>query len=297
MLENLLTEQANPATANLDELPTVELLRALNAEDARVAAAVAEEIPSIARALDAIGERLAAGGRLFYIGAGTSGRLAVLDAAEIPPTFGADPELIQALIAGGQAALTRSVEGAEDDPAASRADLQARGFTSQDALIGVAASGRTPYVIGALRYARELGALTVALSTNPDAEIARYAEISIAPLVGPEAVAGSTRLKSGTAQKIVLNMLSTGLMVRRGAVYGNLMVNVQLTNAKLRARARRIVEQVAGCDSAKAQAALEAAGDVRVAVLMIRCRCDAEQAKQRLAEAGGVLRQALEPVE
>ncbi len=297
MLENLLTEQANPATANLDELPTVELLRALNAEDARVAAAVAEEIPSIARALDAIGERLAAGGRLFYIGAGTSGRLAVLDAAEIPPTFGADPELIQALIAGGQAALTRSVEGAEDDPAASRADLQARGFTSQDALIGVAASGRTPYVIGALRYARELGALTVALSTNPDAEIARYSEISIAPLVGPEAVAGSTRLKSGTAQKIVLNMLSTGLMVRRGAVYGNLMVNVQLTNAKLRARARRIVEQVAGCDSAKAQAALEAAGDVRVAVLMIRCRCDAEQAKQRLAEAGGVLRQALEPVE
>jgi N-acetylmuramic acid 6-phosphate etherase len=293
VLENLLTEQSNPATANLDALSTVELLRALNAEDARVAVAVAAEIASIADAVDAISERVAAGGRLFYIGAGTSGRLATLDAAEIPPTFGADPDLVQAVIAGGPTALTRSVEGAEDDLASGRADLETRGFGAADALVGVAASGRTPYVVGALRWAREIGALTVALSTNPESEVGHCAEISISPIVGPEAIAGSTRLKSGTAQKMVLNMLSTGLMVRRGAVYGNLMVNVQLTNEKLRDRGDRIVRRIAGCDSATARAALEASGDVRTAIVMILRGCDAELAGRRLREAGGVLRRAL----
>ena len=294
MLDRLLTEQANPETATLDALPTAELLRVLNAEDAKVAAAVAAEIPSIAPALDAICARLASGGRLFYIGAGTSGRLGVLDASEIPPTFGADPELVQGVIAGGEAALTRSIEGAEDDESAGAEDLKARGFGPKDALIGIAASGRTPYVIGGLRYAAEIGALTIALSTNPSSIIAEDAEIAIAPIVGPEAVAGSTRLKSGTAQKMVLNMLSTGLMVKRGAVYGNLMVNVQLRNAKLWERARRMVEEIAGCDSVAAQKALRASEDVRVAVLMVRRDWDLETAKQRLESAGGVLRAALE---
>lgn len=294
MLDRLLSEQANPDTATLDVLPTAELLRVLNSEDARVASAVAAEIPAITRALDQIYARLAGGGRLFYIGAGTSGRLGVLDAAEIPPTFGAVPELVQAVIAGGEAALTHSIEGAEDDEAAGWAELRARGFGSADALIGIAASGRTPYVIGGLRRAREIGAVTVALSTNPSSVIAEHADISIAPIVGPEAVAGSTRLKSGTAQKMVLNMLSTGLMVKRGAVYGNLMVNVQLRNAKLWDRARRIVEEIAGCDSTTAQTALEASEDVRTAVLMARRGWDAEVARQHLEQANGVLRVALE---
>lgn len=294
MLDRLLTEQSNPATARLDALSTEELLGALNAEDARVAAAVAAEIPSIARALDAVCERLAAGGRLFYIGAGTSGRLGVLDAAEIPPTFGADPELVQGVIAGGEAALTRSIEGAEDDESAGAADLEKRGFGAADALVGIAASGRTPYVIGGLRHARRIGALTIALSTNPSSAIADEAEISIAPIVGPEAIAGSTRLKSGTAQKMVLNMLSTGLMVRRGAVYGNLMVNVQLRNQKLWERARRMVEEIAGCGREAAQQALEASEDVRTAVLMVRRGWDLETARGRLEQAGGVLRKALD---
>jgi N-acetylmuramic acid 6-phosphate etherase len=294
MLDRLLTEQANPDTATLDALPTTDLLRALNAEDAKVAAAVAAEIPSIARALDAICARLADGGRLFYIGAGTSGRLGVLDASEIPPTFGADPELVQGVIAGGEAALTRSIEGAEDHQEAGADDLRARGFGPKDALVGVAASGRTPYVVGGLRYAGGIGALTVALSTNPASVIAEHADIAIAPLVGPEAVAGSTRLKSGTAQKMVLNMLSTGLMVKRGAVYGNLMVNVQLRNAKLWARAQRMVEEIAGCDETTALAALKASEDVRTAVLMVRRGWSLEAAKQRLESAGGVLRTALE---
>jgi len=294
VLDRLLTEQSNPATARLDALSTEELLGALNAEDARVAAAVAAEIPSIARALDAVCERLAAGGRLFYIGAGTSGRLGVLDAAEIPPTFGADPELVQGVIAGGEAALTRSIEGAEDDESAGAADLEKRGFGAADALVGIAASGRTPYVIGGLRHARRIGALTIALSTNPSSAIADEAEISIAPIVGPEAIAGSTRLKSGTAQKMVLNMLSTGLMVRRGAVYGNLMVNVQLRNQKLWERARRMVEEIAGCGREAAQQALEASEDVRTAVLMVRRGWDLETARGRLEQAGGVLRKALD---
>lgn len=294
MLDRLLTELSNPATANLDALPTMELLRALNAQDAQVAAAVATQIEPIARALDAIHQRLAGGGRLFYIGAGTSGRLGVLDAAEIPPTFGADPSLVQAVIAGGESALTQSFEGAEDSEQAGADDLCARGFAPADALVGIAASGRTPYVVGGLRHAGELGALTVALSTNPDSVIAAHAKISIAPLVGPEAVAGSTRLKSGTAQKMVLNMLSTGLMVKRGAVYGNLMVNVQLRNEKLWDRARRIVEEIAGCDAKTAETALRACEDVRTAVLMVRRQWDVRTARARIAAAGGVLRLALE---
>ncbi|MBI1355354.1 MAG: N-acetylmuramic acid 6-phosphate etherase [Acidobacteria bacterium] len=297
MLDRLLTEQANPATRNLDALSTLDMMRALNAEDAKVAAAVAEVLPQIAAAVDGIAERVAAGGALFYLGAGTSGRLGVLDASEIPPTFGAPPNLVQGIIAGGPPALTRSIEGAEDDADGGERDLLACAFGPGDAVVGVAASGRTPYVLGGLQYARRIGALTIALSTNPDPLIGRYAAITIAPVVGPEAVAGSTRMKSGTAQKMVLNMLSTGLMVKRGAVYGNLMVNVQLRNRKLWERARRMVEELAGCDAETALAALRAGQDVRLAVLMVRRGWAVDEARRRLEAAGGVLRRALETTE
>ena len=260
MLENLLTEQVNPASASLDALPTGEMLRVINAEDNKVAAAVEREIPAIARAVDAIVAAIERGGRLFYIGAGTSGRLGVLDAAEIPPTFGVPPDMVQGIIAGGEAALSRATETTEDDPATGAHDLAARGFTANDVLVGIAASGRTPYVLGALAEARRLGAVTVGISCTPDSELASAVEIAITPLVGPEVVAGSTRMKAGTAQKLVLNMLSTGACVRLGLVYGNLMVNVQPKNRKLIDRARRIVAQAAGVRYERALATAGAVG-------------------------------------
>jgi len=294
VLEKLLTEQANPASAEIDALPTEEALRIINSEDQKVAAAVEREIPSIARAVDAIAAAMERGGRLFYIGAGTSGRLGVLDASECPPTFSVPPEMVQGIIAGGEAALSRATEATEDDEGMGLRDLQAHGFTARDVLVGITASGRTPYVLGAIAEARRLGALTIGLSCTPDSELARAVSIAITPLVGPEVVAGSTRLKSGTAQKLVLNMLSTGVFIRLGYVYGNLMVNVQPKNRKLVDRARRIVAQAAGTTYQRAGELLESSGrSVRTAILMGKTGMPREEAEQRLAAAGGRIREAL----
>src|SRR6185369_12140302 len=293
MLDKLLTEQPNPASASIDTLPTEQALRIINSEDQRVAAAVELEIPAIARAVDAIVAALEIGGRLFYIGAGTSGRLGVLDASEIPPTYSAPPEMVQGIMAGGERALTRASETSEDDPAAGVRDLLARGFTAQDVLVGIAASGRTPYVLGAVVEARRMGAVTIGICCVPDAELSRAVEIPIAPLVGPEIVAGSTRMKAGTAQKLVLNMLSTETFIRLGYVYGNLMVNVQPTNHKLIARARRIIAQAAGVPYERAAELLEAGGSVRLAIVMSRAGVSREEAEKRLSAAGGRIAQAI----
>ena len=293
-LEKLLTEQRNPASAEIDTLPTEEVLRIVNAEDHRVAAAVEREIPAIARAVDAIVEAFQRGGRLFYIGAGTSGRLGVLDASECPPTFSVPPEMVQGIIAGGPAALSRATEATEDDPAMGARDLMDRGFTARDVLVGIAASGRTPYVLGAIAEARRVGAVTVGIGCTPDSELARAAAIAITPLVGPEVIAGSTRMKAGTAQKLVLNMLTTGAFIRMGYVYGNLMVNVQPKNAKLADRARRIVAQAAGVTCERAGELLEAAGNsVRVAIVMGTTGAARVEAERRLAAAGGDISRAL----
>jgi N-acetylmuramic acid 6-phosphate etherase len=294
VLERLLTEQRNPESERIDAVSTEDLLAIINREDRKVALAVEREIPSIAAALDAIAERYQRGGRLFYVGAGTSGRLGVLDAAECPPTFGVTPERVQGVIAGGEAAVVRATEASEDHPEAGAADLEQRGLTPADAVVGITASGRTPYVLGAVEYAKSQGALTVGLSTNPDSELSRHVDIAITPVVGPEVITGSTRLKSGTAQKLVLNMISTGLMVKMGYVLGNLMVNLQLKNEKLLDRARRIVMDVTGCGSEEAVRAIEESGrNVRLAVLMAKLRIDRAQAERRLADAGDNLWRAL----
>ena len=283
MLDHLLTEQPNPASAAIDTVSTEAALRIINREDAKVAEAVERVIPAMAR-----------GGRLFYIGAGTSGRLGVLDAAEIPPTFGAPPELITGIIAGGEAALSRATETSEDDPATGARDLTKSGFTARDVLVGLAASGRTPYVLGAIAEARRLSALTVGVSCTSDSELAGAAAIAITPLVGPEVIAGSTRLKSGTAQKLVLNMLSTAVCIRLGYVYGNLMVNVQPKNSKLADRARRIIAAAAEVSPERAAELLEASGGrVAVAIVMSRKGCARNEAERLLAEAGGRVSAAL----
>jgi N-acetylmuramic acid 6-phosphate etherase len=294
MLEQLLTEQANPASTAIDTVSTEAALRIINGEDAKVAAAVEREIPAIARAVDAIAEAMGRGGRLFYIGAGTSGRLGVLDASEIPPTFGAPAELVVGIIAGGEAALSRATEASEDDPAAGARDLAGRGFTARDVLVGLAASGRTPYVLGAIAEARRLGAVTVGVSCTADSELAGAAEIAITPLVGPEVIAGSTRLKAGTAQKLILNMLSTAVCIRLGYVYGNLMVNVQPKNVKLADRAWRIIAAAAAVGQERAGELLEASGGrVAVAIVMSRKSCTREAAERLLAESGGRVAKAL----
>jgi N-acetylmuramic acid 6-phosphate etherase len=295
LLEHLATEQLNPASAEIDLLPLEQALAIMNAEDQKVAPAVALEIPRIARAVDAIVTAFRQGGRLFYIGAGTSGRLGVLDASECPPTFDAPPDMVQGIIAGGEAAFSRATEASEDSPEAGASDLQARGFTGRDVLVGLTASGRTPYVLGAVRYARSLAAVTIGVTCNPEAEISRLVDHPIAPVVGPEIVAGSTRLKSGSAQKLVLNMLSTGAMIRLGCVYRNLMVNVHPKNEKLRDRARRIVAQATGCDAARAAQALsEANNDVRTAIVMLRLRVDLPHARGLLNATGNRISAALE---
>jgi N-acetylmuramic acid 6-phosphate etherase len=243
------------------------MLRVINAEDRKVAEAVGREIAAIARAVDAIAKAFGRGGRLFYIGAGTSGRLGVLDASECPPTFGVSPEMVQGIIAGGESALSRATETTEDDPAIGARDLTAHGFTASDILAGIAASGRTPYVLGAVAEAKRLGAITIGISCTPDSELARAADIAITPLVGPEVIAGSTRMKAGTAQKLVLNMLTTGAFIRMGYVCGNLMVNVQPKNSKLLDRARRIIAQAAGVSYERAGELLaEAGGNVPAAI-------------------------------
>jgi N-acetylmuramic acid 6-phosphate etherase len=294
VLENLLTEESNPASAGIDRLPAEEALRIINAEDRKVAKAVEKEIPAIARAVESIVAALRGGGRLFYIGAGTSGRLGVLDAAECPPTFGVPLETVQGIIAGGDPALSGPTEASEDDTAAGVLDLEARGFSAADVLVGITASGRTPYVLGAVAAARAMGAVTVGISCTPDSELTRAVEIAITPLTGPEVLAGSTRLKAGTAQKLVLNMLSTGAFLRMGYVYGNLMVNVQPVNAKLADRATRIVAQAANVSYEQARDSLVAAGDnVRVAIVMLKTGAARAEAERRLEAAGGNVARAL----
>jgi N-acetylmuramic acid 6-phosphate etherase len=291
-----LTEQRNPASADIDLMPALELARIMNDEDGRVAAAIRPELPAIAEAIERIAERMRRGGRLIYVGAGTSGRLGVLAASECPPTYSTPPGLVVGLIAGGERALTQSVEAAEDDPAAGAAAVAAIGLQAEDTLVGLAASGSTPYVLGALEEAGRRGALTVSIACTRPARIAEAAQIAITPLVGPEVVTGSTRMKAGSAQKMVLNMLSTGVMVQLGKTYGNLMVDVRPTNAKLRRRALRIVQQVCAADAHAAQAALDASGgEVKTAIVMLALDLDAEQARARLQAAGGVTRRALRP--
>jgi len=291
----LTTEMRNPHTRDLDNLTSLELVRLINAEDAKVAGAVAAEAGAIARAIDVIADRLAAGGRLVYAGAGTSGRLGVLDAVECPPTFNTDPDQVVGLIAGGREGLVRAAEGAEDSNQAGRQDLEEIGLTAADAVVGIAASGRTPYVIGALDYAREIGAFAIGFSCNREAEISRHADLCILPLVGPEVLTGSTRLKAGTATKMVLNMLTTGALVRLGKTYSNLMVDLRASNAKLMDRAQRIVETLTDCKGPEARELLErCGGEVKTAVISRRLQISAQAARERLQAARGHLRRVLE---
>jgi N-acetylmuramic acid 6-phosphate etherase len=293
-LDALLTEQSNPASEHIDTLSTADALAVINTEDQKVAMAVARELVAIAAAVEGIAERIRAGGRLFYIGAGTSGRLGVLDAAECPPTFHVSPDLVQGIIAGGEAALARATEASEDDPEMGRRDLASRGFIQQDALVGIAASGRTPYVLGAVEAANELGGLTIGISCTPESALARQVQIAITPLVGPEVVTGSTRMKAGTATKLVLNMISTAVMIRLGYVFGNAMVNVQPRNTKLRDRATRIVVSNTTLNYGGAAELLREAGDrVPVAIVMARLALDRAAAEARLAAAGGRISEAL----
>jgi N-acetylmuramic acid 6-phosphate etherase len=294
-LATLATEARNPLTEHIDELPTLDMLRLINDEDAKVAAAVAAVLPDIAKAIDEIARRVNDGGRLFYIGAGTSGRLGVLDASECPPTFSVPPTLFQGLIAGGDTALRNSSEASEDSPEQGANDLAAAGFTGQDALVGIAASGRTPYVLGALQHANPLGALTIALTCVPNSEMAAVADISIAPLTGPEVLTGSTRMKAGTATKLVLNMLSTAVMIKSGAVYGNLMVNVAPTNAKLVDRAHRIIMAATHADQDTAANLLQQAGSVKTAIVMQKLSLDRAAAEAKLAANKGRLAATLKP--
>ena len=289
-----VTEAENPKTTNLSSLATEEILRLMNDEDALVAIAVRAALPQVAAAVDGIAPRLRKGGRLFYIGTGTSGRLGVLDAAECPPTFGVSPDLVQAVIAGGYQAVYRAVEASEDDDAAGERDLVARGFTAADILVGIAASGRTPYTIGGLNYAKRIGSLTVSVTCAPNSPITTVADVNIVVVVGPEVVAGSTRLKAGTAQKLVLNMISTATMVKLGYVTGNRMTNLLPRNSKLRARSVRIVMSEGSLDEDGARIALERAqNDPRVALVMIGSNAEYDRAKAALDESNGVIAEAV----
>lgn len=293
-LSQLVSEGRNPETMDIDLLSSEQILQRMNQQDALVPLAVEKVIPEIALAVDAITNAFKQGGRLLYLGAGTSGRLGVLDASECPPTFGTEPDMVIGIIAGGNDAMFRAKEGAEDDPALGEQDLIAHNLTSQDVVVGIAASGRTPYVIGALEYANQTGATTVALSCNPESDIANIAQIAISPVVGPEALTGSTRLKSGTAQKLVLNMLTTASMIRLGKSYENLMVDVKATNAKLIARATRIVMQATDCNNTEAKAVLKQTDyDVKLAILMLLTGLDKVAAKDQLQRQDGFLRKAV----
>jgi N-acetylmuramic acid 6-phosphate etherase len=292
-----ITEQENPNTSDLSSRSVIEIVRLMNDEDMLVAPAVGLVLPHVARAVDAIVERMKAGGRLFYIGTGTSGRLGVLDASECPPTFGVSPDLVQAVIAGGYDACHRAVEASEDDAEAGENDLKARGFNHQDALVGIAASGGTPYTVGAVKYGRSIGAFTAAITCAPDSAITKAAEVAIVPVVGPEVVAGSTRLKAGTAQKMVLNMLSTATMVRLGYITGNRMTSVQTRNTKLRARAERILMAETGLAQDEASAALSRAdGDIRVALVMSKTKSGADDARAALNSSQGVVQSAIDAI-
>jgi N-acetylmuramic acid 6-phosphate etherase len=292
--EERLTEKRNPSSSNLDRLSAEEIVRLMNREDGKIAAAVAREIPAIGRAVEAIASGMEKGGRLFYVGAGSSGRLGVLDAAECAPTFGTSRKQVQALIAGGRRAVTNAVEGAEDSDKNGERDLRPKNLTQNDVVVGIAASGTTPYVLGALRYARKRKATTVAVTANRNMPVARFAKILIAPEVGPEVLTGSTRLKAGTAQKMVLNMLSTAAMVRLGHAYENLMIDLLNTNEKLSDRSLRILAEASDRSMSDARHALRKSGhNLRVALVMLKKDVDVSKAKQFLKYAGGNLRRAL----
>ncbi|KJY90947.1 N-acetylmuramic acid-6-phosphate etherase [Vibrio neptunius] len=294
-LSHLVSEGRNPETMDIDLLPSLEIVKRINQQDKFVPLAVEKVLPDIAQAVDKITQAFKSGGRLVYMGAGTSGRLGVLDASECPPTFGVSDQMVIGLIAGGPDAILKAKEGAEDSPELGVADLKSIEFSDKDVVVGIAASGRTPYVIGALEYANDLGATTVALSCNPDSIIAEVAQIAISPVVGPEALTGSTRLKSGTAQKLVLNMLTTASMIRLGKSYQNLMVDVKATNKKLVARAARIVMQATECDKQQAVNTLERTDyDVKLAILMLLTGMDVDSARSQLNHQEGFLRRAVE---
>lgn len=294
-LQKIATEQRNPNTMNIDTLSTLDMVKLINREDHRVADAVGEVTDKIAQAVDVIAEKLAGGGRLIYCGAGTSGRLGILDAVECPPTYSTDPETVQALMAGGYGAIFKAVEGAEDSKELGVQDMQDIHFCQKDVLVGIAASGRTPYVLGCMEYAKQLGAPTIAVTCCPGSELDKFADIGIAPAPGPEVVTGSTRMKSGTAQKMVLNMLSTGAMIKLGKVYGNLMVDVKPSNEKLIRRCVTIVCSAAECTEAEATQALEAC-DYRpkVAIVMVLRGVDADTARTMLEKAEGRIAKVLE---
>ncbi|MGG6098876.1 N-acetylmuramic acid 6-phosphate etherase [Pantoea allii] len=294
-LSQMITEGRNPASQHIDEMSTEAMLRVINDEDKKVALAVEAIVPAIARAVDVICAAFRAGGRLIYCGAGTSGRLGILDASECPPTFGTPREQVIGLIAGGNQAILQAVENAEDNVEQGAQDLKDIQFSRDDVLVGIAASGRTPYVLGALDYARQCAAPTVALTCNPHSKMAQVADIALTPVVGPEVVTGSSRMKAGTAQKLVLNMLTTGAMIRSGKVYGNLMVDVEATNQKLVQRQVNIVMQATDCDEASARSALSACGGhCKTAILMVLAGLTADEAIALLAQHKGFIRQALQ---
>jgi len=293
-LNTLLTEARNPNTITIDRQSTLGIVELINQEDGKVAAAIQDILPDIATAVDAIVAAIQSGGRLFYLGAGTSGRLGILDASECPPTYGTDPELVLGLIAGGAPAILHAIEGAEDSPTLATEDLQRKQLTSADILVGIAASGRTPYVIGGLRYANSLGCPTIALTCTPDSEMSKIAKLSLTVLTGPEVIMGSTRMKAGTGQKMVLNMLTTATMIRLGKVYSNLMVDVQATNLKLKERTRLIVTLATGTSQTQADEALTAAnGSAKLAILMLLTNLTATKAALLLQQANGFVAEAL----
>ncbi len=286
-LNQIKTEQRNIRTSQIDRLNTIDMIRLINEEDKKVADAVGAEAEHIAAAVDVIAAQLKQGGRLIYSGCGTSGRLGILDAVECPPTYSTDPDTVIGLIAGGRQAVFQAIEGAEDDARQGRLDLEGIHFHARDVLVGIAASGRTPYVLGAMAYAKSLGASVIGISCNPGSQVAQTADIAITPVPGPEVVTGSTRMKSGTAQKMVLNMLSTGAMIKLGKVYGNLMVDVKATNEKLVERCKRIVCEAAGVDRGTATQALESCGfRAKVAIVMLKKHTDMAGAEKLLAENG-----------
>ncbi len=295
VLNTLETEKVNPATVNIDRMSALEMVRVMNEEDARVALAVGQELPAIARAVEEIAARLRSGGRLIYMGAGTSGRLGVLDASECPPTFNLSPDVVIGCLAGGDEAVAHASEEVEDSYQAGQADVERLAVTEKDAVVGLTASGRTPYVLGAVAVAKERGALTVGVACNKHIPLEQAVDIMIAPIVGPEVITGSTRLKAGSAQKMVLNMLSTGTMVQLGKTYGNLMVDVQATNYKLHKRALKIVQLVTKLDEATADRLLQhAQGETKTAIVMGQANISAQEARKRLAAHNGVLRTTLE---
>lgn len=293
-LEKLLTEARNPDTVNIDNQSSFEILELINREDQKVAVAVQKILPEIAKAVDCIVAAIQSGGRLFYLGAGTSGRLGILDASECPPTYGTAPEMVQGLIAGGSQAILRAVEGAEDSYTLAEDDLKNKQLGASDIVVGIAASGRTPYVIGGLRYAKLIGCKTVSLTCSPDSEMSGIADHSLTVLTGPEVIMGSTRMKAGTAQKMVLNMLTTAAMIRLGKVYSNLMVDVQASNGKLLERAKRIVSLAAGASPGQAEKMLTAAGgSAKLAIIMMSAGVSAEEAENLLRESNGFVAKAL----